>query len=572
MSRVESGIDINFKNFKTNKLFNMSKEIIDLLIKNNPTKCYAIKTKLVISPEVPTVLNSDINRLRQVLVNFLSNAYKFTLAGIIKITVKVKESTNFYDEIVVSINDTGIGIRDDYKETLLSQIAEIKDLKKIQLTGHGFGLIMSNTIISRLGKSIEYESKKSGSIFSFSFYNIKSEELECIIKKDKFQKMKDLIEIKILHSSARKTTTKIESISELENLLKINKHCMSSQNLSLKSVNKDLLDKNLINDNSSSDSSKEENCELMNAIKDIKDITEEITEINNVKIVKEHFVDYKNNEIFDVDRVQNLNYDCDIDKDFKISSFNMNLNPILPCEKVNSNKFFNFDDSVFDAYKINIDDSIYLDTKKSMEIVTSTKLLNDPSTNKYSTLFNEISEICKKYHENLEFLKIYENFKPYIKFFYRTLKKADFDIKPSVNHLNSYKISYVKRILLVDDNGPILKALKNITKIAIKDLKVTDKIEILQAYDGVDALSLFKIDHYTSQSISCIISDHNMSMMDGTDFINLVNNYKLGRDIKLYISSTDNEIIKANKLKNVQFINKPVRKSDIKNLLSNIIV
>ena len=568
MSRVESGIDINFKNFKTNKLFNMSKEIIDLLIKNNPTKCYAIKTKLVISPEVPSVLNSDINRLKQVLVNFLSNAYKFTLTGEIKITVKVKESTSFYDEIVVSINDTGIGVRDDYKETLFSQIEEIKDLKNLQITGSDFGLIMSNTIISRLGTNIEYEPKKSGSIFSFSFYNIKSEDIEYIIKKDKFQKMKDLIKIKILHSSTRKVTTKIDSISDLENDLKRTKHCLSSQNLSLKSVNKEQVETiNLLN--CSSSSSKNDICELK------KLSIEENTDINNnknndaIKVSKKHIVDYENNEIFDVDHCKNLKYDWDKDKDFKISSLNIRRisNPILPFDKSNSDKFFNFDDSVFDAYKINIDDSIYLD--KSMEIDTSlvSKLLFDPSTNKYSTLFNEISEICKKYHENLEFLKIYENFKPYIKFFYNTLKKADFDINPSVN-----KICNFKRILIVDDNKPILKALKNLIKIAIKDLKVTDKVEILKAYDGVDALALFKIDHYTSQSISYIISDHNMSMMDGRDFINLVNNYKLGRDIKLYISSTDNEIIKANKLKNVEFLNKPVRKSDLKNLLSNIIV
>jgi len=61
-------------------------------------------------------------------------------------------------------------------------------------------------------------------------------------------------------------------------------------------------------------------------------------------------------------------------------------------------------------------------------------------------------------------------------------------------------------------------------------------------------------------------------MMDGVDFIKLVSTYKLGRDIKLFISSTDNEIIKSNNIKNVYFINKPVRKSDIKDLLSKYMV
>jgi len=136
----------------------------------------------------------------------------------------------------------------------------------------------------------------------------------------------------------------------------------------------------------------------------------------------------------------------------------------------------------------------------------------------------------------------------------------------------SSECNKVKRILLVDDNKTILKALKNVTKIAIKELKLTNKLEIIKAYDGIDALALFKIDHYTSQSISYIISDHNMSMMDGCDLINLVNKYKLGRNINLYISSTDNEIIKNSNIKNVEFINKPVCKTDIKNLLSNFVI
>ena len=108
--------------------------------------------------------------------------------------------------------------------------------------------------------------------------------------------------------------------------------------------------------------------------------------------------------------------------------------------------------------------------------------------------------------------------------------------------------------------------MQNVSLGVIKDLELNN-IEIIKAYDGVDALALFKIDHYVSQTIDLIISDHNMSMMDGCDFVNLVERYRLGRDIKLMISSTDNEILKDRGLKFVDFLNKPASKIDIKNIL-----
>jgi len=291
--------------------------------------------------------------------------------------------------------------------------------------------------------------------------------------------------------------------------------------------------------------------------------------------IKQIDEDNEDNDIFDVDHGRHLNkVDCDegliskISKRRRASSFSK-----PPTEKKTSiDTIFPFDDNVFDFYKIKKSDSIFLGSK-SIEIdkiipnLVKNEEINQ-STNKYSSLFDEISGIFRAHHKNEDFLKIYENFKTYFKFFNSCLKEA-LMIKSLECPKKEKNKNNIKRILIVDDNKPILKALNNITSIAIKDLNLTNKLEIIQAYDGVDALALFKIDHYTSQSIKYIISDHNMSMMDGCDFIKLVNNYKLGRDIKLYISSTDNEIIKSNNIKNVEFINKPIRKSDIKNLLSN---
>jgi len=430
---------------------------------------------------------------------------------------------------------------------------------------------MSNIIISRLGRKIEYEPKKAGSIFSFSFFNIKSNEITDIIKHDKFKKIIDLIdENTSLLDSSINATARNEISKNIEKLLLNSKLSVSSKNINIKKVNK-ILDVN------------NEETQLSNNLL----IPKEAKSIEINKLIGD-------NDKFNVDNdyhfntLNNSNNSCNNDAvdtfddgfitkrvSTKLKFNSYTRSPTL--KKSATDRDFLFDDIVFDFYKIHKSDSIY-QKSKDLDIITSPLVKNiiiDQGTNKFSDLFNEISSIFRVHYENEDFLKIYENFKPYLKFFHSCLREA-VNITSSFENQGISKKALdennnIKRILIVDDNKPILKALKNVTSIAIKDLNLTNKLEIIKAYDGVDALALFKIEHYTSQSIKYIISDHNMSMMDGCLFIKLVNDYKLCRDIKLYISSTDNEIIKSNNIKNVKFINKPVRKSDIKTLLSSFV-
>ena len=91
-------------------MFTYCQQIIEFFIKYNSTKCHAIRTELLIHPDVPNITNSDINRLEQVILNFLNNAYKFTLSGTIQILVSLEDSNELYDEIKVCVKDTGIGV------------------------------------------------------------------------------------------------------------------------------------------------------------------------------------------------------------------------------------------------------------------------------------------------------------------------------------------------------------------------------------------------------------------------------------------------------------------------------
>ena len=184
----QSGIDIQFEKFNTSKLFTYCQQIIDYFIIYNSTKCHAIRTELLIHPDVPNITNSDINRLEQVILNFLNNAYRFTLSGTIQILVSLEDSNELYDEIKVCVKDTGIGVNKLERESLFT---EEKDLE----TKKGMGLILNSRIVSRIGLQIGYSPIEHGSKFHFTFLNIKNKEMENIITNNKSIKMNAVVEL-----------------------------------------------------------------------------------------------------------------------------------------------------------------------------------------------------------------------------------------------------------------------------------------------------------------------------------------------------------------------------------------
>ena len=109
------------------------------------------------------VIESDKRRTQQILVNFLSNAMKFTDQGSIEVKVAKKE-----DMVEVSVTDTGIGIRDKDLSYLLKAFNRIRTEGRIR-EGSGLGLYLSRKIATLLGGEISIESEfGKGSIFTFT--------------------------------------------------------------------------------------------------------------------------------------------------------------------------------------------------------------------------------------------------------------------------------------------------------------------------------------------------------------------------------------------------------------------
>ena len=123
----------------------------------------------VISPDVPEAVLGDPLRLRQVIVNLVGNALKFTHAGEIVVAVDVAAITEHAVELRFSVRDTGIGIPPDRIGTIFQSFEQADSSNSRQYGGTGLGLSISADLVRLMGGSIEVESTLgAGSVFRFN--------------------------------------------------------------------------------------------------------------------------------------------------------------------------------------------------------------------------------------------------------------------------------------------------------------------------------------------------------------------------------------------------------------------
>ena len=121
------------------------------------------------SPNVPTRLIGDAGRLRQVVVNLLGNAIKFTHAGEIAMTTDFKREASGHGMLDVRVSDTGIGIAPHKHESVFDAFTQADGSTTRKYGGTGLGLSISRQLVERMGGRIEVESGEGcGSTFHFT--------------------------------------------------------------------------------------------------------------------------------------------------------------------------------------------------------------------------------------------------------------------------------------------------------------------------------------------------------------------------------------------------------------------
>lgn len=125
-------------------------DVVELCQTALSTVEYGRKTSALFLFETPVpslVVKTDAQRLKQVLINLLSNAAKFTPSGSIKLTVAIDKQ---HQQLELSVSDTGCGIPPDKSEKVFERFEKLNEYSQ----GTGLGLAISRLIIENLGGKI----------------------------------------------------------------------------------------------------------------------------------------------------------------------------------------------------------------------------------------------------------------------------------------------------------------------------------------------------------------------------------------------------------------------------------
>ncbi len=144
-------------------------KIVDLLMDQARSKGLTMNTR--IAPDVPEIFLGDVHRLRQILVNLIGNAIKFTEKGGIdvEITRTQKPLPDDRIELKFLVRDTGIGIDLEIQEKIFAAFTQADNTRTRVHGGTGLGLSISKQLVELMGGTIDFESSPGkGTTFWFT--------------------------------------------------------------------------------------------------------------------------------------------------------------------------------------------------------------------------------------------------------------------------------------------------------------------------------------------------------------------------------------------------------------------
>lgn len=132
-----------------------------------------------LDPRLPKSFKTDDIRLKQILLNLVGNAVKFTESGEIEIQVIVEKIQTGLFDLMIAVRDTGIGIPDEEQERIFESFSQQYGQDNKKYGGTGLGLAISKRLATLMGGRISLESKPGkGSIFKLHLPNLEhSQEL-----------------------------------------------------------------------------------------------------------------------------------------------------------------------------------------------------------------------------------------------------------------------------------------------------------------------------------------------------------------------------------------------------------
>jgi PAS domain S-box-containing protein len=164
-SKIEAGkLEIETTRFNVRECFEASLDLV--AAKANEKNLELVAS---IDDAVPKAVFGDVTRVRQILVNLLANAVKFTSEGEVVVHLESRPLGSERHELYVTVQDTGIGIPDDRLDRLFKSFSQVDTSTTREYGGTGLGLVISRRLAELMGGRMWVESELGvGSRFQFT--------------------------------------------------------------------------------------------------------------------------------------------------------------------------------------------------------------------------------------------------------------------------------------------------------------------------------------------------------------------------------------------------------------------
>ncbi len=224
LSKIESNqVELDYI---SSNIFEISREIVELFRLDSEKT--GVSLYIDYDPSMPTYMTIDSLHFKQIVGNFLSNAFKFTKNGYVELRYTFIELDENKGELLVEVEDTGIGIREDEKDRIYKSFTQIDDTSTREYGGTGLGLSISNQLASMMGGQLSCESSiGKGSTFSLRI-------------PVEYQKSEDTLKVKeskniLIHTDEQKSYDILKKHAEYNgyNVLPYTPHC---ENMNLKTI------------------------------------------------------------------------------------------------------------------------------------------------------------------------------------------------------------------------------------------------------------------------------------------------------------------------------------------------
>ncbi|BCG61071.1 hypothetical protein PUR_44960 [Paenibacillus sp. URB8-2] len=124
--------------------------------------------RVSVDPEIPEFVRGDSERFKQILMNLVGNAVKFTNTGGVNVSVRTTKIDRNEVTLEVKVSDTGVGIPENQRERLFEPFYQPDRFMQRQHEGTGLGLAIAKRLVGLMGGSIRLQDSEQGATFVFT--------------------------------------------------------------------------------------------------------------------------------------------------------------------------------------------------------------------------------------------------------------------------------------------------------------------------------------------------------------------------------------------------------------------